>query len=334
MNLDTIIDKNEELANSDKNINMESNNNSITKEINKNKKENVCFKHSSDTNIKSYESDDSPIIHNKIISNTPKGKTEEEKEFGDSVHKNLKKPISNSSKSKSNKKNGINSSEESKKNSGCISPSNSKDAQLNNFKTNGNSNKNKFHNSIKGKTKIDKNDKASSIEEKKQLSSPKNEQIEKKSDEKKEANTSRQKQRQIIKGPKLPTFKKPDNQNLIRNAIATACLAGEANKKRREEILEDFKSVPKGRNVIILFKDPSGARQDIKAIYMLNEEAEVAEFVYGAKDSPSIIGRPMVNNYYRYDSGAKKFRLLQGNKNFSIAVDAVSIKIISKKKFK
>jgi len=131
---------------------------------------------------------------------------------------------------------------------------------------------------------------------------------------------------------KIPTFTKQDNQKIIRSAIINACLAGEGNKKRREEALEDFKAVPKGRNVIILFKDPLGGRLDIKALYLYNEETEGAEFLYGAKDSPMILGRAMINNYYRYDCGSKSFRLLQGNKNFSIAVDAVTIKVLTKKK--
>eukprot|EP00826_Nyctotherus_ovalis_P033474 TRINITY_DN2713_c0_g2_i1.p1 TRINITY_DN2713_c0_g2~~TRINITY_DN2713_c0_g2_i1.p1 ORF type:complete len:282 (-),score=45.59 TRINITY_DN2713_c0_g2_i1:101-946(-) len=149
-------------------------------------------------------------------------------------------------------------------------------------------------------------------------------------DEKKDSQTiSKNKQRKTLK---LPIFTKQDNQKIIRNAIINACLAGEGNKKRREEALKDFKAVPKGKNVILLFKDPSGARLDIKAVYLYNEEAEVGEFLYGAKDSPAILGRSMVGSYYRYDCGSKNFRMLQGNKNLSIAVDAVTIKAPAKKK--
>lgn len=144
--------------------------------------------------------------------------------------------------------------------------------------------------------------------------------------------TNNGKQNPTYKGIRIPTFNKTDNQNMIKSAIINVCLAGEINRKRREEALEDFKVVPKGRNVIVLFKDSSGARQDIKAIYLYNEEAEVGEFLYGAKDSPMILGRTMINEYYRYDSGLKKFRVIQGNKNFSIAVDAVTLKMSIKKR--
>ena len=33
----------------------------------------------------------------------------------------------------------------------------------------------------------------------------------------------------------------------------------------------------------------------------------------------------MVVNYFRYDTGAKEFKIIPSNKDFSIAVDAVSL---------
>jgi len=33
----------------------------------------------------------------------------------------------------------------------------------------------------------------------------------------------------------------------------------------------------------------------------------------------------MIQNYYKYDSGAKEFKMLPLTKNFSIAVDAVTL---------
>ncbi len=57
------------------------------------------------------------------------------------------------------------------------------------------------------------------------------------------------------------------------------------------------------------------------------------EFVYGPKDSPQTLEQGMVNEFYRYDSGAKEFKRIPGNKNFSIAVDAISIRpLVGKKK--
>jgi hypothetical protein len=34
----------------------------------------------------------------------------------------------------------------------------------------------------------------------------------------------------------------------------------------------------------------------------------------------------LISGYFRYDSGAKEFKLIEGNKTFSIAVDAVTLK--------
>jgi len=134
------------------------------------------------------------------------------------------------------------------------------------------------------------------------------------------------------KGKKTPTFSKPNNHQLIKNAIVNVCLAGDPNKKRRQEVLEALNTVPPDKNVIVLFKDVMGARQDFKALYVYNEEAEKAEFIYGPKECQPVLDQPMINDFYRYDSGAKEFKHIPGNKNFSLAIDAVSLKPLAAKK--
>ena len=111
------------------------------------------------------------------------------------------------------------------------------------------------------------------------------------------------------------------------------CLAGEPNKKRRIEVLEALNRTEK--NIVILFKDVTGTRQDFKALYIYNESENILELLFGVKDLPEVINQSMVNTFYRYDSGAKKFKLIPENKSFSLAVNAISIKpLLLKKIFK
>jgi hypothetical protein len=51
---------------------------------------------------------------------------------------------------------------------------------------------------------------------------------------------------------------------------------------------------------------------------------EVSKLI-GRGNLPGIIEKNMVVNYYRYDTGAKEFKVIPANKDFSIAVDAVSL---------
>ncbi len=47
--------------------------------------------------------------------------------------------------------------------------------------------------------------------------------------------------------------------------------------------------------------------------------------MYSNGSAPATLEANLVENYYRYNSGAKEFKLIQGNKNFSRAVDAVML---------
>eukprot|EP00826_Nyctotherus_ovalis_P007455 TRINITY_DN1186_c0_g1_i23.p1 TRINITY_DN1186_c0_g1~~TRINITY_DN1186_c0_g1_i23.p1 ORF type:complete len:172 (+),score=47.41 TRINITY_DN1186_c0_g1_i23:165-680(+) len=127
------------------------------------------------------------------------------------------------------------------------------------------------------------------------------------------------------KHKKTPIFSKTNNHQLIKNAIEKVCLPGEVNRKQREEALTELHKLPK-KNLIVLFKDAVGTRQDFKALYSLNEEEETAELVYGPKDAYAVLDNTMVKGFYRYNSGAREFRNMPGNKSLSIAVDAVSLK--------
>eukprot|EP00826_Nyctotherus_ovalis_P066492 TRINITY_DN982_c0_g2_i4.p1 TRINITY_DN982_c0_g2~~TRINITY_DN982_c0_g2_i4.p1 ORF type:complete len:712 (-),score=194.84 TRINITY_DN982_c0_g2_i4:75-2210(-) len=135
------------------------------------------------------------------------------------------------------------------------------------------------------------------------------------------------------KGKRTPVFSKPCNHQLMKNAIATLCLAGEPNKKRRTEALDALSTIDNTKNAIVLFKEAAGTRQDFKALYSYTEEEGMLRLVYGGKDVPTVIEQEMVYDFYKYDSGAKEFRRIAGNKSFSIAVDAVSLRpSLTKKK--
>jgi len=127
----------------------------------------------------------------------------------------------------------------------------------------------------------------------------------------------------MVRPKKTPTFSKTNNHQLIKNAIIKVCLPGEVNRKQREELLNQLNKLP-NNNLIILFKDTIGTRQDFKALYSYNEEKDIAELVYG--QSYTVLDQSMVKTFYRYNSGAKEFRSMPGNKSFSIAVDAVALK--------
>lgn len=135
------------------------------------------------------------------------------------------------------------------------------------------------------------------------------------------------------KQKRTPVFSKPCNHQLMKNAIATLCLAGEPNKRRRAEALDALATIDNTKNAIVLFKEAAGTRQDFKALYSYTEEEGVLRLVHGGKDAPGVIEREMVYDFYKYDSGAKEFRRIPGNKSFSIAVDAVSLKpLLAKRK--
>jgi len=131
---------------------------------------------------------------------------------------------------------------------------------------------------------------------------------------------------------KIPIFSKGNNHKLVKNAISKVCLAGELNKKKREEAFEIMGKVPKNINVIVLFKDTMETRQDFKALYTYDEDEKIVDRIYGLKDSPAVLDESMIQNFYRYDSGAREFKRLAENKSFSIAVDAVSLKPEMQKK--
>ena len=53
-------------------------------------------------------------------------------------------------------------------------------------------------------------------------------------------------------------FSKPSNRQLIKNAVTNVCLAGEPNRKEREEVVAKLNEIKTDANFIIVFKAISG----------------------------------------------------------------------------
>lgn len=120
---------------------------------------------------------------------------------------------------------------------------------------------------------------------------------------------------------KLPqlVYQKPSNRKLVQNAITKVCCAGAANSQLRDEALKALESRPDALNFIIVFKGNLG-RKDLRALYELSEGA--VHKVFGPSNCPEEIVAADVKSFFRYDSGAKEFKMLQC-KSFSINTDAV-----------
>jgi hypothetical protein len=73
---------------------------------------------------------------------------------------------------------------------------------------------------------------------------------------------------------------------------------------------------------VFLFKEYS--RKIIKAIYVLDPSQTCLQKIYGDK-APQEIAAGSVKVFYRYDSGSREFKKLDGCKSFSLAVHAVDL---------
>jgi len=127
-------------------------------------------------------------------------------------------------------------------------------------------------------------------------------------------------------------FSRSSNKQLVKNALNNVCLAGEVNRKEREEVLAKMDEVKDRNNFIIVFKETSG-RQDFKALYYYDSAANLATKIYSNGSSPSVLDESMIANYYRYDSGSREFKNIADNKTLSIIVDAVGLNSFVTRRF-
>ncbi|XP_076362125.1 patronin-like isoform X2 [Tachypleus tridentatus] len=119
-------------------------------------------------------------------------------------------------------------------------------------------------------------------------------------------------------GPKLfvkPTAK--SNRGIITNAINTV-LAGAVNSDTKKKVIEAINS-SESKHFLILFRD-SGCQ--FRAIYSYNPDQEEVLKLYGT--GPKILTDPMMNRFYKYNSGGKCFSQVH-TKHLTVTIDAVTI---------
>ena len=123
-------------------------------------------------------------------------------------------------------------------------------------------------------------------------------------------------------------YQKHSNKNLIKNAICQVCLAGEPNKKHREELVEVILNSPDVSYFVILFKGEL-TRWDLQGLYEHDVSNQILKKTHGKSSAPEVITPGMVQVYYRYNSGTKEFKPL-ACKTITTTVDAVSLKTLHK----
>ena len=122
-------------------------------------------------------------------------------------------------------------------------------------------------------------------------------------------------------------YSKPSNRKIIKNAIAQLCLAGDPNKIHREEVLNLIEIHKEINYFIIVFSE--FGRRDLRGLYTHDINTGDILKIYGPGYLPDILESAAVSAFFRYDSGAKEFKLLQC-KDFIAATDAVSLKKVHK----
>ncbi|KAM3136436.1 hypothetical protein pb186bvf_011394 [Paramecium bursaria] len=124
--------------------------------------------------------------------------------------------------------------------------------------------------------------------------------------------------------------KKNNNKNMLKNAITFVCLAGDPNRREREHILSKL-DLFDAEHYIILFKtfgrmvNYSVLQQDFKALYGFSDGGH-PYLLFSQSKCPQLLTSEMVKIYFKYDSGAKSFKPIDGNKQFTIQVDAVQLR--------
>lgn len=127
---------------------------------------------------------------------------------------------------------------------------------------------------------------------------------------------------QVLKESGLQRFK-PNNHKLIKNAVIFICLAGDANRKTREEVLRIITTHKSPLNFVIAFKGTLG-RHELGALYEHNLAAGYLQKLFGPASYPEHVTAVQVQTCYRYDSSAREFRYLH-NRRFTFGMDAVSL---------
>ena len=118
-------------------------------------------------------------------------------------------------------------------------------------------------------------------------------------------------------------YNKPSNKKIVKNAISQVCLAGEPNRAHREEVLALIERLADVNYFIIVFSD--SIRRDVRGLYSHDPNTGEVNKVYGPAYLPDLLDATCVTSFFRYDSGAREFKLLQC-RDFIVATDAVCLK--------
>ncbi|KAI8927524.1 hypothetical protein BC831DRAFT_452210 [Entophlyctis helioformis] len=118
-----------------------------------------------------------------------------------------------------------------------------------------------------------------------------------------------------------PKSKEQSNRNLIKNALMHVCLAGSVNTCVKEEVLEDLQESP-ASHFVILFRDVNNF--SFRGLYSWDPVLDQTLKVHGGSVGPNVVDPASVLEYYKYDSGARTFRVVP-TKSFGRSVHAVAI---------
>ena len=132
-----------------------------------------------------------------------------------------------------------------------------------------------------------------------------------------------------ISEPRYPLAKPlsgKSNKQTIVNALTQVILAGRVNDRVREQVCEEIeRNTEKIKHFIILFRD---SRLQFRAIYTFiaapanSDTPSRIERLFG--QGPREIAESMVENFYKYNNGSKKFSQVP-IKSFSVQCDAITI---------
>ncbi|KAJ3127862.1 Calmodulin-regulated spectrin-associated protein 2 [Nowakowskiella sp. JEL0407] len=118
---------------------------------------------------------------------------------------------------------------------------------------------------------------------------------------------------------KSPQLKIPSNRLLIKNALIHVCLAGTVYEEVKKEVLEDFEH-SESQNFIILFR---GERNHgFRGLYTYDITLSQVLKCYAGGSGPDVLSEEDILEFYKYDSGAREFKLLP-TKHFGRSVHAV-----------
>ncbi|KAH6571802.1 hypothetical protein BSLG_009221 [Batrachochytrium salamandrivorans] len=116
-------------------------------------------------------------------------------------------------------------------------------------------------------------------------------------------------------------IKSQSNRTLITNALMHVCLAGSVNEATKQEVIEDLRDSP-AKHFIIVFRGVNNF--SFRGLYSWDPVLDQTFKVYGESIGPSSLDSTQVLEFYKYDSGARTFRVVT-TKSFGRSVHAVAV---------